>query len=103
MLQTWIYMVVDKAFFKENGVEYAVALGTNDIKLSSTYEDACHEIDVRSEVYRDLRYMLSGSGVGANDDSLAYWKRYEQEDGWAHVLEIHRKVVFGELFQVGRS
>lgn len=103
MLETWIYMLVDKAFFTENGHEYAVALGEDDIKLCSTYDDAVRQVDVRSEVYHDLRYSLSYSDVGEEDSSIVYWKRLDRDDGYAHVLEIHKRVIFGDVFQVGQS
>lgn len=103
MLQTWVIMMVDKAFFRENGVEYACTPGKDDICLFATYDDACHEIDIRTETYRDLRYRLTNSGNGEDDDDLFFWKRLERDDGWAHVFEIRKKVVYGDVFQVGRS
>jgi len=103
MLETWVYMMVDKAFFRENGVEYPCAPGKDDIQLFSSYDHASHEVFVRTETYRGLRYRLMNSGNGADDDDLLFWKRLERDDGWAHVFEIRKKIVYGDLFQVGRS
>lgn len=103
MLLTWVIMMVDKAFFRENGVEYACAPGKDDICLFATYREACHEIDIRTETYRDLRYRLTNSGNGEDGDDLLFWQRLERDDGWAHVLEIRKKNVYGDVFQVGRS
>lgn len=103
MLQTWIYMMVDKAFFRENGVEHACAPGKDDIQLFSTFDNAAHEMGIRTETYRDLRYRLTDSGNGADDDDLLFWTRLERDDGWAHVFEIRKKIVCGDVFQVGQS
>lgn len=103
MLLTWIYMMVDKGFFTDNGVEYSCALGETDIQLFSTYDDACRSMDFREKGYRQYGYEVKDSGNGTDGDDLVYWARYENEEGRAHVFEIRRKIVYGDLFQADLS
>lgn len=103
MLQTWVYMMVDKGFFTVDGVEYAIALGETDIQLFNSYNEACRIMNFRCEGYYNKGYKLEDSDYCAEDRDLAFWKRLEDEGGHAHVFEIHRKVVYGDLFTVGQS
>lgn len=102
-LETWIYMMVDKAFFASNGHEYAAALGEGDIQLCCSYDDAIRQIKIRDEVYSDLGYKLKCSGSDAEGGDLLFWKRLEKADGSSHVIEVRRKIVVGELFQLRHS
>lgn len=103
MSETWIYMLVDKAFFISNGVEYAGELGQNDIKICNSYNSAFQHLIHRDELYKTLGYKPTNSGISHDGDDLLFWRRLETEDGYVHVFEIHRKIVRGDLFQLHHS
>lgn len=100
MLETWIYMMIDKAFFMSNGHEYAAVLGEDDVKLCGSYDDAIHFLEIRQHCYRRHCYYLTKSGTGTAGDDLLYWCRVEDNEGHAHVFEVRKMVVYGDLFQV---
>lgn len=103
VLETWIYALVDKSFVRVNGVEYACALDGPDVQLFANY-DAAIEVKAshQEELYK-LGFHLVGSDYEASDPSLCYWSRVENSEGFAHVLAIYKKSVFGDLFQVRHS
>ena len=103
MLQTWIYLFIDKGFFTKDGVEYACALGETDVQVFNSYDSARQTMTFRREGYQKYGYKLVDSGTGADDEDLIFWKRLEDKEGHAHVFEVHRKIVYGEVFQAGRS
>lgn len=99
MLQTWIYMVVDMSCLVSKDVEYACLPGETDILLFGTYDDASRSVEIRTKRYRQYGYKVKYSGNGTDNDDLIFWSRYENEEGCAHILEIRKKIVYGDLFQ----
>lgn len=102
-LETWIYMLVDKSFFRVNGVEYACALDGPDVQLFANYDVAIDWKIARQEELYKLGFHLVGSDYETGEERPCFWSRVENSEGFAHVLAIYQKVVKGDLFQIRHS
>ena len=103
VMETWIYVLVDKCFARVNGVSYPCELDGPDLQLFANYDAAIDAKASHQEDLYKLGFHLVGSDYGTGDQSLCYWSRVENSEGFAHVLAIYRKSVLGDLFQVRRS
>lgn len=103
VLETWIYVLVDKSFVRVNGVEYACELDGPDVQLFANYCAASDAKDLRQEELYKLGFHLVCSNFETGEGRPCYWSRVENSDGFAHVLAIYIKVIRGDLLQFGKA
>lgn len=103
VMETWIYVLVDKSFARSKTIEYACALDGSDVQLFANYDAAIKAKSALQEGYCEVGFYLVDSDFRTGDQGLCYWSRVENSEGFAHVLAIYRKSVLGDLFQVPHS
>ncbi len=90
-------LLVRKEFFRVQGVEYASALGHEDIMVLPNYDAALKTLSKSLDHYTKQGYKLKCSGNGSGDSPILYWCRYENSQGKAAVFEIQYRELNGDL------
>lgn len=91
------YLLVRKEFFRVQDVEYATALGHEDIMVLPNYDAALKTLSKSLDRYTKHDYELSLSGKGSVDSPVLYWCRYENSQDQAVEFEIQHRELNGNL------
>lgn len=102
-METWIYVVVVKYLFVHNNIEYASAIDSHNISLWASIEEAYDIINRVKQQLEKTGYLIKDSAAPETEAGTVYWCRMERNNSRAAVLEVLRKSVAGNLFQVGRG
>lgn len=95
-----VVILVEQNFFRDNGVEYACALGRGDIQTFATYKEATREVKNRADIATSCGFRITASGNGEEirDPDTFYWCRYENGSGRAKVFKVMVQYIDGDLF-----